>query len=117
MRMWNVDPKLLCRKHLLGEHLETHYFIGTIRKGKSIKGYITNGLVEVHNILRRHDELAEEMKRRGYKHKSPARECNLWECGCVDSEHNIVELHRRCSECRKRIERSEEYESGDFSRL
>lgn len=107
MRMWNVDPKLLCRRHLLGEHLETHYFIGTIQKGKSIKGYIDNGLVEVHNILRRHDELAEEMKRRGYKHnhKPQLYDCQLWECGCVDSEQNIVELHRRCPNCRERIDK------------
>jgi hypothetical protein len=106
MRMWNVDPKLLCRQHLLGEHLETHYFIGTIKKGKSIKGYIDGGLVEVHNILRRHDELAEEMKRRGYKHSHnpDLYDCELWECGCVDSEQNIVELHRRCKDCRERIE-------------
>ena len=82
-------------------------FLGALLKGKSIKGYVDNGLVEVHNIINRHNELAEEMIRRGYNHKSPAQECNLWECGCVDSEQNIVELHRRCSECRKRIERSE----------
>lgn len=82
-------------------------FLGTINEGKSIKGYIDNGLVEVHNIIKRHNELVEEMKRRGYNHKSPAQECNLWECGCVDSEQNIVELHRRCNDCRKRIEDSE----------
>jgi hypothetical protein len=81
-------------------------FIGTLLEGKSIKGYIDNGLVEVHNIINRHDELAEEMKYRGYNHKSPAKECNLWECGHVEQEQNIVELSRRCSECRKRIERS-----------
>ena len=104
MRMWNVDPKLLCRQHLMGEHLETHYFLGTINKGKSIKGYIEKGLVEVHNIIKRHNELASEMERRGYKHNSKPQECELWECGCVNSEQNIVELHRRCPDCRERIE-------------
>jgi hypothetical protein len=107
MRMWKVDPKLLCRKHLLGEHLEMHMFAGTLREGKKIDGYINGGLVEVHNILRRHDELAEEMKRRGYKHnyKPQLYDCQLWECGCVDSEQNIVELYRRCPDCRERIEK------------
>ena len=104
MRMWKVNPKLLCRKHLAGEHVETHMFLGALLKGKSIKGYVDNGLVEVHNIINRHNELAEEMIRRGYNHKSPAQECNLWECGCVNTEQNIVELHRRCPDCRERIE-------------
>ncbi len=79
-------------------------FLGALLKGKSIKGYVDNGLVEVHNIINRHNELAEEMIRRGYNHKSPAQECNLWECGCVNTEQNIVELHRRCLDCRERIE-------------
>ena len=81
-------------------------FIGCLREGRSIKGYIDNGLVEVHNILRRHDELAEEMKRRGYKHNHTPKlyDCQLWECGCVNSEQNIAELYRRCPDCRERIE-------------
>ena len=104
MRMWNVNPVLLCRKHLLGEHVETHMFLGTLREGKKLDGYISKGLVEVHNIIKRHDELAAEMQRRGYNHNSPTQECELWECGCVNSEQNIVELHRRCPDCRERIE-------------
>ena len=36
MRMWMIDPKLLCRKHLLGEHLEIHMFVGTINKGINV---------------------------------------------------------------------------------
>lgn len=30
MRMWMVDPKIMCRKHLLGEHLELHMLAGCI---------------------------------------------------------------------------------------
>lgn len=85
-----------------------HMFLGTLREGKLINGYINNGLVEVHNIINRHDELAEEMKRREYNHKSPIdydlMDFDLWEDGCVNSEQNIVELHRRCPDCRERIE-------------
>jgi hypothetical protein len=104
MRQWMVDPKCLCRQHLLGEHNESHSFLGCIKKGTSLKGYISKGLVEVDKIQKRHDELAEEMIRRGYNHKSPLDCCNLlWEEGCVDSEQNIEELKRRCPECRERI--------------
>ena len=34
MRQWMVDPRLLCRKHLLGEHVENHMFIGTLKRVK-----------------------------------------------------------------------------------
>jgi len=104
MRMWNVNPEYLCRKHLLGEHVETHMFCGTINKGTSIKGYIKKGLVEVHNISKRHDELKDEMIKRGMNHNSNLPECELWEEGKVDVDNNIKELIKRCPQCRKRIE-------------
>lgn len=100
MRMWNLDPRLLCRQHLLGEHVEMHMMIGTILAGKSCKGYTDDGLIEIHNVRKRHDELVVEMTRRGYNHKSPLPECELWEEGHVDREANLVELHRRCAACR-----------------
>jgi len=68
MRMWKVNPKSLCRKHLLGEHVECHMFLGSLAKNISLKGYIEKGLVEVHNIIKRHDELAIELGSRGYQH-------------------------------------------------
>ncbi len=105
MRMWNINPELLCRKHLMGEHVEMHSFLGCIKKSTSLKGYIENGLVEVQNIQKRHDELANEMIKRGYNHKSPLICCNvLWEEGCVDYLNNIEELKRRCPDCKKQIE-------------
>lgn len=71
MRQWLVNPNVLCRKHLLGEHVECHMFLGTIKKGSSLSGYISGGLVEVDKIVKRHRELADEMEARGYKHQSP----------------------------------------------
>ena len=104
MRMWNVKPEYLCRKHLLGEHVETHMFVGTINKGTSINGYVEKGLVEVHNISKRHDELKDEMIQRGMNHNSDLPICDLWEEGIIDVDNNIQELKRRCPECRQRIE-------------
>jgi len=102
--MWLVDPKKLCRKHLLGEHLEMHYFRGTIVKGKSVLGYILKGLVETGKIKERHDQLAKEMKRRGYKHQSEMGNFQVAPSGFVDVQKNLKELSNRCLECRKRIE-------------
>ena len=103
--MWGVNPKLLCRKHLLGEHVEVHMFVGTIRKGISLAGYVRDGLVEVHSLRKRHEELAAEMARRGYNHQSPLPSFEERVEGRVDSFANLQELIRRCPTCRENIER------------
>lgn len=105
MRMWMIDPSLMCRQHLLGEHRELHTLIGTILNNRPLSKtkYITTGLVEVHNIKNRHKELVDEMIRRGYNHKSPLKDCVLWDEGHVDRSENIKELAKRCPECRKRM--------------
>jgi len=100
MRMWNVDPQILCRKHLLGEHVEMHMFVGSIRKNQSVTGFIAGGLVNTSLIQTRHEELATEMLRRGYNHKSPLEYDDHLNAGQVSIEKNLVELARRCIECR-----------------
>ena len=107
MRMWMVDPKLMCLKHLMGEHVECHMFVGCIRKGLKISGskYVTTGLVEVHNLKTRHDDLAREMTSRSYQHKSPLPEINLWTEGCIDSSANLIEIETSVSGMRKTSKR------------
>ncbi len=107
MRMWLVDPAILCKSHLLGEHRELHALVGIIRSGKSLEGYVRNGLIETDYIQRRHEELVAEMEKRGYNHKSPLdysdRDDNL-RLGRVNDVKNVRELWLRCNECRERIE-------------
>jgi hypothetical protein len=112
MRMWMVPPKYLCRKHLLGSHVEIHMFIGSIRKDISMKGYLEKNLLEPKSLKSYHDELVEEMKSRGWKHNTIV---SYWEDIEMDNrlgtevyEHEInkydaaVELFKRCTECRCR---------------
>ena len=109
MRQWHVDPALLCRKHLLGEHVEHHMMVGTLRKNRSLAGHIERGQIAVHTIIERHAALAAEMKRRGMQHSSPlprGTHALVWTEGHVDSEANLVELARRCSDCRARQRRA-----------
>jgi hypothetical protein len=101
MRMWNVNPGKMCMKHLLGEHVEMHMFAGCLKKGISLQGYLDNQLVEIHNIKKRHDELALEMKRRGYKHDSEISLNTGIKAGYVDRKSNLAELRRRCVVCRE----------------
>jgi hypothetical protein len=102
MRMWLVNPKIMCRKHLLGEHLELHMLVGCLRKQKNIKGYLENGLADPSLIIDRHRELVAEMKHRGYKHFSPIGEFPQQVSRCnIDSKKNVQELVDRCLKCRE----------------
>jgi len=110
MRMWLTPPKLLCRQHLLGEHLEMHMFIGTIKKGINVSGYIETGLLDPNKLQERHDELVSEMEKRGYSHYSPLESVDISYIdgkACIDAEGNLKELSSRCEECRKLQEREE----------
>lgn len=104
MRMWAVDPAFLCRKHLLGEHLELHMFQGILekREGIDLTGFYY--LVETYNLQSRHECLVEEMFRRGYYgHKTPMTYEDELKFGEIDVEFNIYDLYCRCEECRLRI--------------
>jgi len=107
MRMWMVDPRIMCRQHLLGEHAEIHAFVGAINHGYSIKGYLENDLLEVHSLYSRHEELAKEMKQRGYKHASGLDE--KWKhaetLGSIDRKKSFKQLINRCLGCRERYMR------------
>jgi hypothetical protein len=105
--MWMIDPKLLCRKHLLGEHGEIHKFKHNFEKKHSINKRIEQGQIEPDSMEVRHNELASEMLRRGYNHKSPYSIPDLSYLNNeqryfkVDRRKAIVDLHSRCEECRK----------------
>lgn len=104
MRQWNIDPVLLCRQHLLGEHKEMHMLAGCLVRGKSIAGYIRDGFLQVHTFLARHDELVAEMIRRGYRHIKPMPEnITIKHLGEIDLEFNLRDLASRCEKCRENI--------------
>lgn len=106
MRQWMVDPRIMCRKHLLGEHVEHHMFVGTINKRISIAGYLRDNLLELESLHDRHDELVAEMKARGYNHQSPLPTVMWWPRELpqvkIDKESALKELLRRCPECTAR---------------
>lgn len=114
MRMWMTNPKIMCRKHLLGEHVECHMFIGHLERQRGLDGYIRENCIEMLSIHDRHKELAEEMESRGYNHKSPLEfmdtmcvyNYDQWQRDVkVDREKSLNELLTRCPECKKRAEK------------
>jgi hypothetical protein len=77
MRIWDLPPEKLCRKHLLGEHYELHALWTVLTKGK--KGFSRHPETvrwkgKLKALYLRHEALVREMQRRGYKHKSPLDE-------------------------------------------
>ena len=74
MRIWDLEPGILCRNHLLGEHLELHCIWTVITQGK--KGYSRHPetlrwVGRLKALYLRHEKLVAEMESRGYNHISP----------------------------------------------
>ena len=106
-----INPKLLCRKHLLGAHGELHKFRHNFEKKHSIKGR-THPVVQIEpaSMQLRHDELVVEMLSRGYNHNSPYVMPDISYLGSdayvkVDRELSIKDLKERCPDCKKLIDK------------
>jgi len=107
--MWMVDPKIMCRKHLLGEHNELHKHLHNWRKKYKIDGRISGNAIEPLSYKKRHEELVLEMKRRKYNHQSPIEQPDFsylsfdQQSVMVNKENSLQMLKERCSECRDMI--------------
>lgn len=110
MRMWMIEPHLLCNRHLLGEHGEIHKFRKSFEKGISIRGRIHPVVqIEPLKMKMRHDSLAREMTARGMNHRSPYEQPDLsayteTELGVtVDTDQSKEDLRLRCKDCCERL--------------
>ena len=61
MRMWMLNPKFLCRKHLLGKHGELHKFKHNFEKKYNMSNRILLNQIEPLSMETRHNELVEEI--------------------------------------------------------
>ena len=106
MRMWMINPKLLCNKHLLGEHGEIHKHRHNFVKRHKIDKRIELGQIEPSAMLIRHNELVLEMKTRGMNHQSPYEMPDISYLPAsqrtfkVNRSAALEDLHRRCEACR-----------------
>lgn len=98
-----VPPELMCRAHLLGEHRELHALAGMIRAGRALNGYVAKALICTGDLAQRHEDLAQEMFYRGYRHNSPLQLTTGAGVGRVDVDVSMSELRRRCGQCRERM--------------
>jgi len=75
MRVWDLPPEMLCRNHLLGEHSELHGIWTILTQGRQ-GGYANHPEVlrwkgKLRALFLKHEEIVDEMARRGYRHNSP----------------------------------------------
>jgi hypothetical protein len=73
LRIWDIEPSVLCRQHLLGEHRELHALWAVLTKDK--RGYANHPETrrwrgKLRALYLRHEALVGEMQRRGYNHQS-----------------------------------------------
>lgn len=71
MRIWDIDPSILCKNHLLGEHRELHALWAILTQNK--KGYSRHPetlrwVGKLKALYLRHESLVKEMQNRGYNH-------------------------------------------------
>jgi hypothetical protein len=74
MRIWDLETRALCDRHLLGEHRELHAVWTVLTEGK--RGYANHPEVRrwrgrLAALHARHESQVEEMRRRGFSHRSP----------------------------------------------
>jgi len=109
MRIWDIDPKHLCRNHLLGEHRELHAIWSIITNNK--KGYSQHPETKrwqgkLKALYFRHEDLVKEMERRTYNHKTPLDKKIAKGKDRQDEFLQTVEeqkhILRRCSYCFKK---------------
>ena len=103
-----VDPKIMCKKHLLGEHVELHMIVGALNKQKSMTGFVANNLLQPLAIKLRHDTLVKEMLDRGMNHKSPLAPYSISylsvneQMSVVNVVGATIDLIDRCPKCAAR---------------
>lgn len=113
MRMWMIDPRHMCRQHLLGEHLECHMFYESLKNNNNIIGYAKNNLFEAKSLIKRHNLLVKEMKERNYNHKTPIIKSIFsfilvfihkikYRKYTINIEQSEKDLFNRCKNCKQR---------------
>jgi len=74
MRIWDIEPKCLCEKHLIAEHGELHSLWSIVvnkKRGFSRHPETMRWRGKLKALYLRHGKLVKEMEKRGYRHKSP----------------------------------------------
>lgn len=101
--MWNLPLRFICATHLVMEHNYIHQMYEAIKKGMSVKGFITGGFLDTKLIQTRHDDIEDEMSYRGFVSKrTPIQYKDKIKEGNISQLNAMIEI-KKCEDCRKRI--------------
>ncbi len=116
MRIWDIHPRHLCRKHLLAEHRELHGLWNILTKHGGKGGYSRHPetlrwVGKTRALYDRHQALVKEFERRGYHHHTPlnaklargSRKQNIF-INTVSEQKKI--LHQKGCECLAHVQRA-----------
>jgi hypothetical protein len=111
--MWMVNPSIFCRQHLMGQHVEFHMFLGSLKRKINIDGYIQSNCIEILALNSYHDFCVQEMLRRNYNHRTPLPPISQdilsyysnYLSIKVDQQASLHMLLSRCQECKSNYER------------
>lgn len=108
MRMWMIDPRLMCDQHLLGEHGEIHKHRHNFVSKHNMSKRVALGQIEPKSMRLRHDALVVEMLSRGMNHHSPYEQPDISylseedQLAEVNVEKSLLDLIGRCERCARR---------------
>jgi len=109
IRMWMVDPRIMCTRHLCREHCEIHRLVSNLRKGRNVRKYLLQQVIDISSIYARHKEIEEEIMARGGKLDSPlsVAECvafaRWYGSTTINMGRSLSDLSCCCKQCQKRI--------------
>lgn len=103
-RQWLSPPDAMCRRHLLGEHLEAHIFVSKMEKSWSLDGFIRGSMFFGAEYIKfRHDWLSRYIS----GHKTPLNidhiDLDRYPLLEPDAYHmlkSVNDLIGRCEECK-----------------
>lgn len=107
-----LDPRDLCRSHLLANHNEAHQLAGYLANAhlgdgghlRKLLGHAARGQIDLTELREWHDACAREMVRRGYIHESPLEyDLNVPIGAGAIGRASTNRVDRRCSDCRVRL--------------
>jgi hypothetical protein len=103
----------MCSQHLLGEHAELHKFLPSLKRGVKVNGRFHPVVqIQFQGYRERHEALAEEMRGRGFNHRSPMLQYDVPDFSKIYPQHfdkkvdlreSCKDLIGRCEDCRNLI--------------
>lgn len=106
MRMWQVDPSLMCDLHITREHRDLHLTAKLIaeEKMREVEVSAMRNKISTRHLPSRHEALAAELISRNIGHSCPLPDITMPRLGEIDKSKSCQELMERCPHCRQRIE-------------